>query len=77
MINEFLNMGGYGFYVWTSFLIVIAFCFLLYYKTKKTLQKYEREFAQELEKLPMKHRRKIARSSKVISSILASQNKLN
>ena len=77
MINEILNMGGYGFYIWTSFLIVIVFCFLLYYKTKKTLNKYEKELAQELEKLPMEHRKKIARSSKVISSILASQNKLN
>ena len=77
MINEIINMGGYGFYIWTSFLIVIVFCFLLYYKTKKTLNKYEKELAQELEKLPMEHRKKIARSSKVISSILASQNKLN
>ena len=77
MINEIINMGGYGFYIWTSFLIVIVFCFLLYYKTKKTLNKYEKELAQELEKLPMEHRKKIARSSKVISSILASQNKLS
>ena len=77
MINEFLNMGGYGHYVWTSFLIVTVFCFLLYYKTKKTLKKYEKELAQELEKLPAEHRERIAKSSKVISSILASQNKLS
>ena len=77
MINEFLNMGGYGFYIWTSFFIVTVFCFILYYKTKKTLKKYEKELAQELEKLPIEHRKRIARSSKVISSILASQNKLS
>ena len=77
MINEFLNMGGYGHYVWTAFLIVTVFCFLLYYKTKKTLKKYEKELAQELEKLPAEHRERIAKSSKVINSILVSQNKLS
>ena len=77
MISEFLNMGGYGFYIWTSFIIVTVFCFLLYYKTKKTLKKYEKELAKELEKLPVEQRERIAKSSKVISSILVSQNKLS
>ena len=77
MIIEFLKMGGYGFYVWLSFLIVFTFCFLLFYKTRKTLKKYEKEFAKELEKLPEEHKKRIAKSSKVISSILASQNKLS
>jgi len=76
MINEFLNMGGYGFYIWASFLIVIIFCFLLFYRTRKTLKKYESEFARELNKLPAEHKKRIAKSSKVISNILASQNKL-
>ena len=76
MINEFLNMGGYGFYIWTSFLVVIIFCFLLFYRTRKTLKKYEIEFARELNKLPAEHKKRIAKSSKVISNILASQNKL-
>ena len=77
MIVEFLKMGGYGLYVWSSFLIVFTFCFLLYYKTRKTLKKYEKEFAKELEKLPAEHKKRIAKSSKVISSILASKNKLS
>ena len=77
MIIEFLQMGGYGFFVWTSFLIVFIFCSLLFYKTKKTLKKYEKEFAKDLEKLPLEHKKRIAKSSKVISSILASQNKLS
>ena len=75
MISEFINMGGYGFYIWTSFLVVFIFCSLLYYRTKKTLNKYEKEFAKELEKLPVGYKKRIAKSSKVISSILASQNK--
>jgi len=77
MIIEFLKMGGYGFYVWLSFSIVFTFCSLLFYKTRKTLKKYEKEFAKELDKLPVEHKKRIAKSSKVISSILASQNKLS
>tara|TARA_Y100001958_G_C20804806_1_gene266496 strand:+ start:40 stop:273 length:234 start_codon:yes stop_codon:yes gene_type:complete len=77
MITEFLQMGGYGFFVWTSFLIVFIFCSLLFYRTRKTLKKYEKEFAKELEKLPSKHKRRITKSSKVIGSILASQKKLS
>ena len=77
MITEFLKMGGYGFYVWSSFLIVFTFCTFLFYKTRKTLKKYEKEFAKELEKLPEEHKKRIAKSSKVISSILVSQNKLS
>ena len=77
MIIEFLQMGGYGFFVWSSFLIVFIFCSLLFYRTRKTLKKYEKEFAKELEKLPAKHKRRITKSSKVIGSILASQKKLS
>lgn len=77
MINEFLEMGGYGFFVWTSFLVVFTLSYLLYYRTRKTLKKYEKEFAKELEKLPARHKKRIIKSSKVISSILASQNKLS
>ena len=77
MIDKFLLMGGYGIYVWASFLIVFTFCSLLFYKTRKTLKKYEKEFAKELDKLPAEHKKRIAKSSKVISSILASQNKLS
>tara|TARA_Y200000002_G_C22291745_1_gene500735 strand:+ start:43 stop:276 length:234 start_codon:yes stop_codon:yes gene_type:complete len=77
MINEFLQMGGYGFYVWLSFLIVFIFCYILFYRTRKTLKKYEKEFAEELKKLPVEQKKRITKSSKVISNILASQNKLS
>ena len=76
MILEFLNMGGYGLYIWASFSLVFIFCFILFYRTRKTLKKYEKEFAKELNKLPAEHKKRIAKSSKVASSILASQNKL-
>ena len=76
MINNFLLMGGYGIYVWASFLIVAFFCLLLFHSTRKTLKKYERDFAKELEKLPLEQKKRIAKSSKIVSRILASQNKL-
>ena len=76
MIENFLLMGGYGIYVWASFSIVAFFCFLLFHSTRKTLKKYEQDFAKELEKLPFEHKKRIAKSSKIVSSILASQNKL-
>ncbi len=76
MILEFLKMGGYGLYVWSSFLIVMLFCLILFYRTQKTLKKYEKEFAKELNKLPAEQKKRLVKSSKIASSILASQNKI-
>ena len=77
MILEFFKMGGYGFYIWASFSIVTLSCVLLFLRTKKTLRKYEKEFADELEKLPAANKKRAINSSKVVSSVLASQNKLS
>ena len=77
MILKFISMNGYGLFVWLSFFLAFLVCTILYYKTLKTLKKYEKEFAKELDKLPAEHKKRIAKSSKVISSILASQNKLS
>ena len=41
-------MNGYGLFVWSSFIITFIVCGLVYYKTYKTLKKYEREFAKEI-----------------------------
>ena len=75
MIIEFLKMGGYGFYVWSSFLIVFTFCTLLFYKTRKTLKKYEKEFAKELEKLSVNQKKIVLKKSKIASQVLASYNR--
>ena len=48
MILNFLSMSGYGLFVWGSFAITFIACGLLYYKTLKTLKKYERDFAKEI-----------------------------
>ena len=51
MIIDLLFMNGYGLFVWSSFIITFLACGILYYKTRKTLKKYEKEFAKEIEEL--------------------------
>ena len=51
MIQNLIIMNGYGLYVWMSFAITILACSILYYKTYKTLKKYEKDFAKELNSL--------------------------
>ena len=38
MISNLITMNGYGIFVWSSFVITILVCWLVYYKTKKTLK---------------------------------------
>ena len=68
-------MNGYGIFVWSSFVITILVCGLFYYKTKKTLKKYEKEFAKEIEELSVQQKKSVLRNSKIASKILASYNK--
>ena len=51
MIENFILMNGYGIFVWLSFFITFLACAIIYYKTYKTLKKYEKDFAQEFKKL--------------------------
>ena len=75
MTQNFITMNGYGFFVWLSFLITILTCSIVYYKTLKTLKKYEKEFANELNKLSEKERKIVLENSKVATQVLASYNK--
>ena len=47
MYQEFFILGGYGYFVWPSFIFTLAYCFLYYIKTKKELQKQEKVFISE------------------------------
>ena len=51
MIHNLVSMNGYGLFVWLSFAITFLACAIIYYKTNKTLKKYEKEFAIELNQL--------------------------
>ena len=75
MIHNFISMNGYGFYVWLSFSITIIVCAVVYYKTYKTLKKYEKEFAKELEKLSVQQKKIVLKKSKIASQVLASYNR--
>ena len=75
MISNFLSMNGYGIFVWSSFAITFLVCGLVYYKTRKTLKKYEKEFAKEIEELSVQQKRTVLKNSKIASKILASYNK--
>ena len=75
MIQNFLSMSGYGFFVWGSFAITFIACALLYYKTLKTLKKYEREFAREINELSSERKKVVIENSKIASQVLSSFSK--
>ena len=77
MITEFILMNGYGLYIWLSFSIVFVSCAIVYYKTKKTLKKYEKEFLVELEALSIEEKNKVLQNSKVAQQMLAINSKIN
>ncbi len=75
MISNLITMNGYGIFVWSSFVLTFLVCVLVYYKTRKTLKKYEKEFAKEIEELSDQQKKSVLRNSKIASKILASYNK--
>ena len=75
MIDNLITMNGYGIFVWSSFIITFLVCWLVYYKTRKTLKKYEKEFAKEIEELSDQQKKTVLSNSKIASKILASYNK--
>ena len=77
MISNFITMNGYGLYVWLSFGVVFISCAIVYFKTKKTLKKYEQEFLAELQTLTLEEKNKALENSKVAQQILATSLKTN
>ena len=75
MIQNFLLMNGYGLFVWSSFIITFIVCGLFYYKTYKTLKKYEREFAKEINELSAEQKKLVVGNSKIASQVLSSYSK--
>ena len=68
-------MDGYGVFVWSSFVITFLVCGIFYYKTRKTLKKYEKEFAQEIENLSVNQKKIVLEKSKVASKVFSTYNK--
>ena len=75
MIIDILSMNGYGLFVWLSFGITLTSCFLVFFHTKKTLKKYEKEFAYELKQLKQADRELVLKNSKIANQVFVSQKK--
>ena len=75
MINNLIYMGGYGIFVWSSFVLTFLVCAVFYYKTRKTLKKYEKEFAKEIEKLSVEEKKIALEKSKVAAEVFSTYNK--
>ena len=75
MIQNIIFMNGYGIFVWSSFIVTIGTCAMVYFKTLKTLKKYEKDFAYELSKLSISKRKIVLKKSKVASQVFASYYK--
>ena len=75
MNYNFILMNGYGVFVWSSFIITFLVCGIFYYKTRKSLKKYEKEFAKEIEALSIERKKAVLENSKVASKVLSSFNK--
>ena len=77
MISNLITMNGYGLYVWLSFSVVFISCAVVYFKTKKTLKKYEQEFLAEIQTLSLEEKNKTLETSNVAKQILATSSKAN
>ena len=75
MINNLILMNGHGIFVWSSFLLTFLECAIVYFRTLKTLKKYEKEFAKEIEELSTEQKKTVLESSKVASKVFSSYNK--
>ena len=67
-------MDGYGLYVWSAFVFTFLVCFILFFKTKRSLNKLENEFKEEVKKLSAEQTDTL-KTRKIPREILTSQSK--
>ena len=75
MIDNLFLMNGYGVFVWSSFVLTFIVCAVVYYRTRKTLKKYEKEFAKEIAELTVEKKKVVLEKSKIASKVFSSYNK--
>ena len=71
---ELLILGGYGHFVWSAFVFTFLVCFILFFKTKKSLNKLENDFKEEVKKLSAEQTDTL-KTRKIPREILTSQSK--
>ena len=74
MSLNILSMGGYGLYVWSAFIFAFLICLLVFLKTKKSLNKVEKDFKEEVKKLSAEQVDTL-KKGKISKEILTSQSK--
>ena len=75
MINDFLNMNGYGLYVWSAFLFTFLSFTTLYVVTKIQFVKERNKFVYKFGALDSK-RAEVARSQIINKKILSSSRSI-
>ena len=50
MLVKFINLGGYGVFVWPAFIFTFMICLTLYLRTKKEFLKQEKIFIKEFQR---------------------------
>ena len=75
MINEFLNMSGYGLYVWSAFSFTLLSFTTLYVITKTQYVKEKNKFVSKFGALDSK-KAEIARSQTINKEILSSSQSI-
>ena len=75
MINEFLNMNGYGLYVWSAFSFTLLSFATLYAITKIQYIKEKNKFVSKFGALDSK-KAKVARSQNINKEILSSSQSI-
>jgi heme exporter protein D len=75
MINEFLNMNGYGLYVWSAFSFTLLSFTILYAITKIQYVKEKNKFVSKFGALDSK-KAEVARSQTTNKEILSSSQSI-
>jgi|TARA_B100001093_G_C26585090_1_gene909011 heme exporter protein CcmD len=75
MIEKIITMNGAGLFVWPSFAITFIVCTFVFLKTQRTLKKYEREYAKEINQLSADQKKSVLENSKIASQVLSSYSK--
>ena len=68
---ELLVLGGYGQFVWPSFIFTFVCCFLLYAKTKKELKRQEKMFSIEFKQKTIA-KIEVAKQKELLKEVLSS-----
>jgi|TARA_B110000438_G_C15783754_1_gene637450 heme exporter protein D len=68
-------MSDAGVFVWLSFALTMIACLFVFFKTRKTLKKYEKDYSYEIEKLSYEKKQIVLKKSKIANQVLASQNR--